>query len=317
MSKTKANSKFIPRALLGATAATWAGMGLYNAYQRSQAKAQEQRRKWYENRKTKMKTAAANKESLADRRNKAIAAYIPGLIATNYGANKLRDIHANKFLAKLREQTHNLNEFNEALSSLRKGKYKAPIYYAPGGSLAAQKATKGLKRNIAITAAGLGALTYGSYIDPSGSNYVKTSSEKRPKSLAQRASDIASWVMPNSPVEIGIPAAGASVAGLATYLNKKHLSPAKAFLNKERSNLRAEDLDVAMALGKGPKVYNEKLKAYNEKVKTFNNNVTKLRRLSKLNTAVGLTGAGIGIAGIPAYHMYKSITAPASKRKKD
>lgn len=72
-----------------------------------------------------------------------------------------------------------------------------------------------------------------------------------------------------------------------------------------------------MALGKGPKVYNEKLKAYNEKVKTFNNNVAKLRRLSKLNTAVGLTGAGIGIAGIPAYHMYKSITAPASKRKKD
>lgn len=317
LSKTKANSKFIPRALLGATAATWAGMGLYNAYQRSQAKAQEQRRKWYENRKAKMKTAAANKESLADRRNKAIAAYIPGLIATNYGANKLRDIHANKFLAKLREQTHNLNEFNEALSSLRKGKYKAPIYYAPGGSLAAQKATKGLKRNIAITAAGLGALTYGSYIDPSGSNYVKTSSEKRPKSLAQRASDVASWVMPNSPVEIGIPAAGASVAGLATYLNKKHLSPAKAFLNQERSNLRAEDLDVAMALGKGPKVYNEKLKAYNEKVKTFNNNVAKLRRLSKLNTAVGFTGAGIGIAGIPAYHMYKSITAPASKRKKD
>lgn len=71
-----------------------------------------------------------------------------------------------------------------------------------------------------------------------------------------------------------------------------------------------------MALGKGPKVYNEKLKAYNKKVKTFNNNVTKLRRLSKLNTSVGLTGAGVGLVGIPAYHMYKSITAPTSKRNK-
>lgn len=163
--KASQNQRKIPKRILGATAAAAAGMGLYNAVQRAKQKGYEQRQAWYAKRKEK----TASKQT--DARKQALTYSVAGLGTAAYGMNALAKARQTLEAARLREKLVNTEIVGDAaVEAARTGIPSNPVVYAKDGTLAVQRAKQALakhrKRNLAITAAGLGLLAYGNHINP-------------------------------------------------------------------------------------------------------------------------------------------------------
>lgn len=184
--KAYQNQRKIPKRILGATAATAAGMGLYNAVQRAKQKGYEQRQAWYAKRKEK----TASKQT--DARKQALTYSVAGMGTAVYGMNALAKARQTLEAARLREKLVNTKIVGDAaVEAARTGRPSNPVVYAKDGTLAVQSAKQALakhrKRNLAITAAGLGLLAYGNHINPDNQVYVKTSAENpRPLNVDER-----------------------------------------------------------------------------------------------------------------------------------
>lgn len=171
LSKAYQNQRKIPKRILGATAAAAAGMGLYNAVQRAKQKGYEQRQAWYAKRKEK----TASKQT--DARKQALTYSVAGMGASVYGMNALAKARQTLEAARLREKLVNTKIVGDAaVEAARTGIPSNPVVYAKDGTLAVQSAKQALakhrKRNLAITAAGLGLLAYGNHINPDNRVYI-------------------------------------------------------------------------------------------------------------------------------------------------
>lgn len=184
--KASQNQRKIPKRILGATAAAAAGMGLYNAVQRAKQKGYEQRQAWYAKRKEK----TASKQT--DARKQALTYSLAGMGASVYGVTALAKARQTLEAARLREKLVNTKIVGDAaVEAACTGIPSNPVVYAKDGTLAVQSAKQALakhrKRNLAITAAGLGLLAYGNHINPDNQVYVKTSAENpRPLTVDER-----------------------------------------------------------------------------------------------------------------------------------
>lgn len=300
------NQRKIPKRILGVTAAAAAGMGLYNAVQRAKQKGYEQRQAWYAKRREK----TASKK--ADARKQALTYGLAGMGTSVYGMNALANARQTLEAARLREKLVNTKIVGDAaVEAARTGIPSNPIVYAKDGTLAVQSAKQALakhrKRNLAITAAGLGLLAYGNHINPDNRVYVKTSAEepkkKRPASWHNYVTKGVRAVIPHSVAEAAIPLAGAAIGAGSFVAQSKVLNPARKKLMQDRNALNFDTFKAyANYASRG---HDERVANLNARIKQYETNVKRYNKLQKLVNWGPTIGSAVAIAGLPAYHYYQ------------
>lgn len=304
--KASQNQRKIPKRILGATAAAAAGMGLYNAVQRAKQKGYEQRQAWYAKRKEK----TASKQT--DARKQALTYSLAGMGAAVYGMNALAKARQTLEAARLREKLVNTKIVGDAaVEAARTGIPSNPVVYAKDGTLAVQSAKQALakhrKRNLAITAAGLGLLAYGNHINPDNQVYVKTSAEepkkKRPASWHNYVTKGVRAVIPHNIAEAAIPLAGAAIGAGSFVAQSKVLNPARKKLMQDRNALNFDTFKAyANYASRG---HDERVANLNARIKQYETNVKRYNKLQKLVNWGPTIGSAVAIAGLPAYHHYQ------------
>ena len=304
--KAYQNQRKIPKRILGATAAAAAGMGLYNAVQRAKQKGYEQRQAWYAKRKEK----TASKQT--DARKQALTYSLAGMGTAVYGMNALAKARQTLEAARLREKLVNTKIVGDAaVEAARTGRPSNPVVYAKDGTLAVQNAKQALakhrKRNLAITAAGLGLLAYGNHINPDNQVYVKTSAEepkkKRPASWHNYVTKGVRAVIPHNVVETAIPLAGAAIGAGSFVAQSKVLKPARAKLLQDRNAINSDTFKAYANYGS--KGHDERIANLNARIKQYRTNVNRYNKLQKLVNWGPTIGSAVAIAGLPAYHYYQ------------
>lgn len=304
--KAHQNQRKIPKRILGATAAAAAGMGLYNAVQRAKQKGYEQRQAWYAKRREK---TASNQ---TDARKQALTYGVAGMGASVYGMNALASARQTLEAARLREKLVNTKIVGDAaVEAARTGIPSNPIVYAKDGTLAVQSAKQALaknrRRNLAITAAGLGLLAYGNHINPDNRVYVKTSAEepkkKRPTSWHNYVTKGVHALKPHSVAEAAIPLAGAAIGAGSFVAQSKVLNPARKKLMQDRNALNFDTFKAyANYASRG---HDERVANLNARIKQYRANVNRYNKLQKLVNWGPDIGAAVAMAGLPAYHYYQ------------
>lgn len=137
---------------------------------------------------------------------------------------------------------------------------------------------------------------------PSEKVASEKSKDKSP-SLSRILSKGVYMAFPNSPKELAIPVAGASIGLGSMLVNDKVVRPRA---NKLNATARALDKDRFIALANRQTPGNaDFIESLNSRITAHNKQIAQTQKLNKAMNLAGYAGLGITIAGIPAYHYLK------------